>query len=136
MRRNCRTSASSGFRRKGTLVKLKTDENIPTEAVDLLREAGHDVATVFDQSLGGRTDPEIASVCQREGRVLMTLDTDFADIRTYPPSDYPGLIVLRLTRQGTPEVLHVARRLLGLLKEHSCRHALWIVEPQRIRIRS
>jgi predicted nuclease of predicted toxin-antitoxin system len=117
-------------------VKLKTDENIPLEAVNLLREAGHDVATVFDQSLGGRPDPEIASVCQREGRVLMTLDTDFSDIRTYSPSAYPGLIVLRLAKQGTPEVLHVVRCLLELLREQDCHRELWIVEPQRIRIRS
>lgn len=30
-------------------MRFKTDENIPTEAVDLLRAAGHDVVTVFDQ---------------------------------------------------------------------------------------
>ena len=117
-------------------MQFKTDENIPSEAADLLREAGYDVATVLDQALGGRPDPEIADACQREGRVLLTLDTDFSDIRTYPPSACPGLIVLRLARQGTPEVLHVVRRLLELLKEQHCHHELWVVESQRIRVRS
>ena len=56
---------------------FKTDENIPLEAVHLLRAAGHDTLTVFDQSLGGRPDSRIASVCRREAGALITLDTDF-----------------------------------------------------------
>jgi hypothetical protein len=46
-------------------MKFKADENFPLEAVDLLRAAGHDARTVFDESLGGRPDSRIASVCKR-----------------------------------------------------------------------
>jgi predicted nuclease of predicted toxin-antitoxin system len=60
-------------------MQFKTDENIPGEAVDLLRAAGHDVLSVFDESLSGWAASRIASVCQREDRTLITLDTDFAD---------------------------------------------------------
>ena len=117
-------------------MRFKTDENIPTEAVDLLRAAGHDVLTVFDQSLSGRPDSRIASVCKREDRALISLDTDFADIRTYRPEDYPGLLVLRLAKQSAPEVLRVMRRLLEVLRTDDCRGQLWIVERERIRVRS
>ena len=71
----------------------------------------------------------------REGRAPITLDTDFSDIRTYRPADYPGLVVLRLPRQSVPEVTRVIRRLLELLKTNDCRHQLWIVERERIRVR-
>jgi len=117
-------------------MQFKTDENIPLEAVDLLRAAGHDARSVFDQSLSGRPDNRIASVCKQEDRALITLDTDFADIRTYRPEDYPGLLVLRLAKQSAPEVLRVIRRLLGILKTTDCRGQLWIVEHDRIRVRS
>ena len=117
-------------------MQFKTDENVPLEAVDLLRAAGHDAASVFDQSLGGRNDARIASVCKEEDRALITLDSDFSDIRTYRPADYPGLLVLRLARQSTPEVTRVVRRLLEVLRANDCRGQLWIVEPERIRIRS
>jgi predicted nuclease of predicted toxin-antitoxin system len=116
-------------------MRLKTDENFPSEAVALLRTAGHDVATAHGESLGGRPDAEIAAVCASEGRVLITLDTDFSDIRSYPPADYPGLIVLRIAKQSVPEVLGVLHRLLPVFKAHPCRYALWIVEENRIRIR-
>jgi predicted nuclease of predicted toxin-antitoxin system len=88
-------------------MKFKTDENLPTEAADLLRSAGHDAVTVGEQRLGGAVDSTVGSVCQREGRVLVTLDLDFADIRTYPPSHYPGFVVLRLSRQDKAGVLRV-----------------------------
>jgi predicted nuclease of predicted toxin-antitoxin system len=117
-------------------MQFKTDENVPLEAVDLLRAAGHDALSVFDQSLSGRPDSRIASVCKREDRTLITLDTDFADIRTYRPEDYPGLLVLRLAKQSAPEVLRVIRRLLGVLQTADCRGQLWIVDHERIRVRS
>jgi len=116
-------------------MRFKTDENIPSEAVDLLRAAGHDAVSVVDQSLGGHPDPEIASVCEKENRVLITLDTDFSNIRTYRPADYPGLIVLRLGKQSAPEIIHVVNRLLEVFKTEACHGQLWIVERERIRVR-
>ncbi len=71
-------------------MKFKVDENLPVEIAALLREAGHEAATVLDQKLGGNADPSIASVCRNEDRALVTLDMDFADIRSYPPNQYPG----------------------------------------------
>ncbi len=116
-------------------MRLKTDENFPFEAVELLQTVGHDVVTVHGESLGGRPDGEIAAVCAAEDRVLITLDTDFSDIRTYPPADYPGLIVLRIAKQSVPKVLAVLNRLSTVFKTRPCRHELWIVEENRIRIR-
>ncbi len=116
-------------------MRLKADENIPSEAVQLLRSAGHDTATALDQALGGQPDHKIATVCKSEDRVLLTLDADFSDIRTYRPADYPGLVVLRLTRQSVPEILHLLRRLLEAFKTSDCAGQLWIVERERIRIR-
>ena len=48
---------------------------------NLLRQAGHDAITVFDQDLQGHSDTEIASVCRAEKRVIVTIDLDFSDIR-------------------------------------------------------
>jgi hypothetical protein len=44
----------------------------------------------LEEHLGGSRDPKLASVCQEEERVLVTLDTDFADIQAYPPEQFPG----------------------------------------------
>jgi predicted nuclease of predicted toxin-antitoxin system len=65
-----------------TVLKFKIDENLPLEIVDSLRRAGYDAFTVEDQGLKGATDFNIAAVCKKEGRIIVTLDTDFTDIRT------------------------------------------------------
>ncbi len=117
-------------------MKFKIDENLPIEVADLLLQAGYDAITVLQQHLGGSPDPNIASVCQGERRVLITLDTDFADIRAYPPAQFPGLIVLRLRRQDKPYILKFLGHLIPMLSSESLEHMLWIVEETRLRIRS
>ncbi len=116
-------------------MKFKTDQNLPIEVADLLRAAGHDATTVGEQQLGGAIDTKVVSVCRREGRVLVTLDLDFANIRNYPPDHYPGLIVLRLTRQDKPKVLKTVARIIPLLASEEVTGRLWIVDEHQIRIR-
>ncbi|HYO14334.1 MAG TPA: DUF5615 family PIN-like protein [Thermoanaerobaculia bacterium] len=117
-------------------MRFKTDENLPIELADLLRKAGHDAMSVVDQHMGGEADPDLAAVCERERRTLVTFDLGFSDLRIYPPQSYPGLIVLRLKRQERPLVLEVFERLLPLLETEPLEGHLWIVEEERVRVRS
>jgi predicted nuclease of predicted toxin-antitoxin system len=116
-------------------MRFKVDENLPLEAADILREAGHDVSTVLGQGMGGCPDNEIASACVVEGRALLTLDLDFADRRTYPSEDFAGLVVLRLNRQDKLHVLEAIGRLLPLFTREPVIGRLWVVEEDRVRIR-
>lgn len=116
-------------------MRFKLDENLPTEAADLLAGAGHDAVSVLDQNLGGAGDPVIATACAEENRTLVTLDTDFADIRAYPPGESSGIIVLRLGSHRKDHVLQVVERLIRVLHTESAHQQLWIVEEERIRIR-
>ena len=116
-------------------MNFKVDENLPAEVASVLCRAGHDALSVRDQGLGGARDLDLSQVCRAEQRILLTLDGDFADIRSHPPAGYPGFIVLRLRRQDTPHVLEVMARLVKLLAEQSPDRRLWIVEEDRVRIR-
>jgi predicted nuclease of predicted toxin-antitoxin system len=115
-------------------VRFKTDENLPEAVCEVLRGAGHDAVSVREQALGGRPDVAIAAVCQIEKRAIVTLDLDFADIRTYPPGDYAGIVVLRLSSQDREHVLGVCRSLVPMLATEVLEGALWIVEDKRVRI--
>jgi len=66
-------------------MKFKIDENLPVELAQLLNQCKHKALTVLDQNLQGSDDPEIIKICLQEGRILITLDKGFADIRNYPP---------------------------------------------------
>ena len=71
-------------------MKFKTDENLPVEAAATLL-ARFDAETIWDEKLSGADDLVVASTSRNEGRILLTLDLDFANIRAYPPREHPGL---------------------------------------------
>ncbi len=114
---------------------FKIDENLPSQSVLLLRNAGHDALSVLDQQMGGHPDSDIAEICRAEFRILLTLDTDFANIIAYPPSAYSGLVILRLADQSKESVLSAVRKFIAALEKESPNKKLWIVENDRIRVR-
>ncbi|HYR63817.1 MAG TPA: DUF5615 family PIN-like protein [Actinomycetota bacterium] len=116
-------------------MKLKLDENMPTAALGLLTEWGQDVTTATEEGLGGRPDAAVAERATLEGRMLITLDRGFGNIRSYPPGDHPGIIVLRLPDQRPDLVAASLRSLLyrGPLEDLAGCNV--VVEPGRLRVR-
>jgi predicted nuclease of predicted toxin-antitoxin system len=84
--------------------------------------------------MGGGADEDLFSVCIDEDRILMTMDIDFADIRAYPPSVSPGILVFRIQPQDNKRLLYFLGRIVPLLGKEQIARMLWIVEEYRIRI--
>jgi len=118
-----------------SILKFKVDENLPIEIVECLRQNKYDAFTVKEQGLDGASDLNIAEVCKEEERIIVTLDTDFTDVRTYPPDDYSGIIVLRVKKQNRQHIINIFTQVVPLLSSESIKHCLWIVEEHRLRIR-
>lgn len=115
-------------------MRFKVDENVHPEAVSLLRAAGHEAVSVWDQDMRGQSDAVIAEVSRVEQRILLTQDLDFSDIRAYPPNRYSGIIVLRLADQGRRQVLSALGRVVKLLASQPIERYLWIVTESAVRI--
>lgn len=114
---------------------FKIDENLREEIARLLRRNGHDAIGVYDQRMQGHADEDLAAVCRREGRVIVTQDLDFSNIIEFPPEDYAGIVVLRLHEQSRPSILAAMQRLLPLLASQALAGCLWTVDEVGIRIR-
>lgn len=115
-------------------MKFKLDENLGKSLAEVLRQAGHGVATVPDQKLFGVEDRTLIETCHREGRCLITLDLEFGNPFLFKPSDYPGIVVLRLPPRPTGQDLADAMQtLVGGLDRESVIGKLWVVQRGRIR---
>jgi predicted nuclease of predicted toxin-antitoxin system len=116
-------------------MKFKVDENLPTEAAALLTQRLGDALTVNDQRMQGSADPTLAQVCRDENRTLVTLDLDFADIRSYTPAKHAGIIVLRPLTQSKRDVLRLLERVVEQIGRERVAGTLWVVDEAGIRIR-
>lgn len=116
-------------------MRFKTDENLPSDLVELLKQEGHNAFTVNQQKMQGYKDDDLIKVCKQEKRAFITLDTDFSDIRKYPPKEYHGIIVLRTITQSKTVIMALMKKVLPQLKKEKLPGTLWIVEENKIRIR-
>lgn len=113
------------------------DADLPRSTKELLHRYGHEAADVRDMGLGNASDRQIANFAQEHSLCLLTGDYDFSDIRAYPPSQYSGLVILKVPPNATAAV--ILSLLEGFLKQAQLaarlKGKLAIIEPGRVRIR-
>jgi len=83
-------------------VRVKLDENLHTRLAEVFTAAGHDTDTVADEGLLGAEDASVSAAATAAGRLVITLDRGFGDIRMYPPGTHAGVVVLRLDDHSFP----------------------------------
>ncbi|MEM9905161.1 MAG: DUF5615 family PIN-like protein [Cyanobacteria bacterium P01_D01_bin.44] len=97
--------------------------------LNLSQMAGHDVATVPGQGLSSAPDNQVIEVCQQEERCLVTADRGFGNRARYVPSDYAGIVVVRLPNRATFADWQAAIDTLILgLEQSDVVGKLWMVQ--------
>ncbi len=119
-------------------LKFFADQCVPNLVMGALRDAGHEVLRLREHIPPDSPDPVVIAAAQELGALLVSLNGDFADIVTYPPSRYKGIVALQV--RGHPEVLpQLVSRLTAYLLTHPEMNdyagKLLLVEVHRIRIR-
>lgn len=114
------------------------DHCISNAMMQVLRDAGHEVLRLRDYLPVESPDPLVIAQTQQLDALLLSLNGDFADIVTYPPANYQGIIALQV--RNHPEVIpQLMARLLAYLSSHTDREhyrgKLLLVEVHRIRVR-
>lgn len=92
-------------------MKILVDENIPFLTVRTLREMGHDVLDIRGTPQEGMKDEFLWTLCDREERLLITIDKGFTQRRNEP---HYGVIVVRLRQ---PNLRKIHRRVMHALNQ-------------------
>jgi predicted nuclease of predicted toxin-antitoxin system len=115
-------------------LRIKLDENLGVRTAETFRAAGHEVANVEEQGLRSAPDPRIFAVCAEEGRVLVTLDLEFANPLVFAPERSAGVAVLRVPDLPSGgDLVSAAMRLVAAMEVDDITGRLWIVGITRVR---
>ncbi len=95
-------------------MRFLVDEDLPRSLTDLFERHGYEAVNVRDTALRGARDERIAAYAKENGLCVITGDLGFADLRNYPPSEYSGIVVLRLPRMATAK--HVEKLMESLFE--------------------
>jgi predicted nuclease of predicted toxin-antitoxin system len=119
-------------------LRFLADHCISNSIVRALRDTAHEVVCLRDVLPVESPDATVIAKAQEIDAILLSMNGDFADIVTYPPKNYKGIVALQMRNHA--EVLdRLMARLTDYLKvqpsmEHY-RGKLLVVEVNRIRIR-
>jgi len=84
-------------------MNLLANENFPLLSVRLLRNAGHDVASVIEDNPGA-SDEDVLKRASQEKRVVLTFDRDYGELvyryKSFPPS---GILYFRFDPSAPEE---------------------------------
>ena len=116
-------------------MKIKLDENLSLHLKDPLLQLGHEASTAFEEGLLGKVDTDVGAAAKGEGRMIFTLDLDFADLRKFPPGAHPGIILFRPRSMGPMAVNQFVLRFAQQTELGELARCLAVVEPHRVRVR-
>src|SRR5215469_1406265 len=116
-------------------MKVKLDENLPLQITLELRARKHDVHTVGEEGLTGHADADIWQAAQREGRLLITQDLDFSDIRKFQPGTHHGIVLTRLQSPSRQNLIARISELFEAEDISSWAGCFVVVTERKIRIR-
>ena len=119
-------------------LRFLADHCISLAIVQTLRAANHEVLRLKELLPVESSDATVIAKAKEVGAILLSLNGDFADIVTYPPRNYCGIIALQM--RNHPETLPALMARLGayLQAQPTMAHyrgKLLVVEVDRIRIR-
>ncbi len=116
-------------------MRLLIDEALQDAVAHLLDEEGHDTRHVRLLGMAGSTDDEVMAVALREGRVLVTTDTDFGTILALTGAAGPNVLLLRGIGDSTSERVTAILNVLPRVDYELSRGAVVVIEKDRYRIR-
>jgi predicted nuclease of predicted toxin-antitoxin system len=107
---------------------------MPRDTRPRLIEIGADVEDARDIAMGQEPDDVLFNYAQREQRIVVTRDRDFAEL-AMKRSDHAGVVLVRSLGLRSPHITTTLIERLEALEGHSPAGSIVVIELGRTRIR-
>jgi predicted nuclease of predicted toxin-antitoxin system len=101
----------------------------------LLIDSGHDVATVAGLDMCGATDDEVLAMAAEQGRLLVTLDTDFGGLLAGNAAETPSVVLIRRADHRPHAIAAVVNDVITSSSDALLTGALAVVGERAVRLR-
>ena len=112
-------------------MKFLADECCSAVIIEVLRQAGHKVASVAEV-MRGADDEAVLNAARKEGRILITEDKDFGDLVVFLRRVSQGVILVRSRAKAYKDTANLLCKLLERNPEKVAGHFV-VVTPRQVR---
>ena len=110
-------------------MRFLIDEDVPAKLLHVLEEAGHEARRVNPST----PDPTIAAQARQEGRILVTLDSDFTNTSLYSPERFT-IVHIRIHPPYADDITDAFTKLLAQLPPNQFKGLILLGRTGSLRI--
>ena len=115
-------------------MKLLLDQGLPRSTAELLRTAGHDAVHTGEIGMARAEDQAIIDHAVAEGRVVVTLDSDFHTLLALAGASTPSVVRIRIQGMRAQKCAEVIESVLQACQDDLEEGAAVSVNETQVRI--
>ena len=117
-------------------MKLLLDQGLPITSATILRNVGWDFVHTSEVNLSTAKDREILTIAKQQGRIVVTLDSDFHALLVLQGATMPSVVRVRIEGLRSNEMAKLLLQVLPTIKDKLLAGAMVTITPRSVRVRN